>query len=88
MSYITFYSILNIEFSNMGRIVSKHIKRIGMLLFERGKELSSKKFEDIKEILKKQFGNKLTKRERNRLAGYIARLARNKTASETAPAQT
>jgi|GEM_PF-937796 Ribosomal S17. len=60
----------------MGRVVSKQIKRIGYLLFEKRKDLFKNKFEDIKESLRKLYGNKLTKKERNVLAGYIARLVR------------
>ncbi|MFP3189733.1 MAG: hypothetical protein RXR31_00095 [Thermoproteota archaeon] len=66
----------------MGRIVSKQIKRIGMLLYEKRKDLFSGKFDNVKEALKKHFGNRLTKKERNKLAGYIARLAKYETDNE------
>ena len=59
----------------MGRIKSKLIKRTSRKLIENDESLFSENFEDNKKCLNQSLPSK---KLRNKIAGYLARLTRNK----------
>ena len=62
---------------NMGRIIPKNIKRLGIEIYKSKRELISNDFAKNKELLEKISSYK-SKKIRNVLAGYLKRLSQKK----------
>ncbi|MDT7892115.1 MAG: 30S ribosomal protein S17e [Thermoproteota archaeon] len=72
----------------MGRVKTKSIKRIAKYLLEMYPDAFNKDFEHNKQVLKEKSPVPLTKKERNKIAGYIVRLIKLKEKTTEKEAET
>jgi len=62
----------------VGRVKTKSVKRIAKYLLEMYPDAFNKDFQHNKQVLKEKSPVPLTKKERNKIAGYIVRLIKLK----------
>ncbi|HLI46444.1 MAG TPA: 30S ribosomal protein S17e [Geobacterales bacterium] len=62
----------------MGGVKTKSVKRIAKYLLDMYPDMFSTDFEHNKQILKEKSPVRLTKKERNKIAGYLVRLLKLK----------